>query len=52
MAESSQNCLYADDGFDQLLDMENFFCIHHQKTQRLLTEIYKAPHDNSWKSFK
>ena len=27
--------------------MEKSFCIHHQNIQGLLTEIYKALHDNS-----
>ena len=38
--------------FDQVLDMYKSFCIHHQNIQRLLTEIYKALHDNSGKSLK
>ena len=28
------------------------FCIHHQKSQRLLIEIYKALHDHSGNSLK
>ena len=32
--------------------MDKSFRIHHQNIQRLLTEIYKALHDNSGKSLK
>ena len=32
--------------------MDKFFCIHHQNIQRLLIEIYKAPHDISGDSLK
>ena len=46
--------VYDDDvsTFDQLLAMDKFFCIHHQNIQRLLIEIYKAPHDISGDSLK
>ena len=38
--------------FDQLLAMDESFCIHHQNIQRLLIEIYKALHDISGNSLK
>ena len=38
--------------FDQLLAVENSFCIHHQSVQRLLIEIYKVLHDNLGNSLK
>ena len=44
-----------DDGvltFDQLIAMDNFFCIHHQNIQRLLIKIYMALHDISGNSLK
>ena len=46
--------VYDDDvsTFDQLLAMDKSFCIHHQNIQRLLIEIYKAPHDISGDSLK
>ena len=46
--------MYDDDvsTFDQLLDMDKSFCIHHQNIQRLLIENFKALHDISGKSLK
>ena len=50
--ERALRIIYEDDvsTFDQLLDMDKPFCIHHQTTQRLLIEIYKALHYNSGNS--
>ena len=52
--EKALRIIYDDDvsTFDQLLDMEKFFCIHHQNIQRLLNEIYRSLHDNSGNSLK
>ena len=52
--ERSPRIVY-DDGvstFHQLLAVGKSFCLHHQNIQRLLTEIYKAPHDTSGNSLK
>ena len=37
---------------DQLLAIDESFCIHHQNTQWVLIEIYKALHDISGNSLK
>ena len=39
--------------FDQLLDMDKSFCIHHQNIPRFTKlQIFKALHDNSGNSLK
>ena len=38
--------------FDQLLAMDKYFCVHYQKIQRLLIEIYKALDDIFGNSLK
>ena len=40
------------DAFDQLLAMDESFCIHHQNIQSILIEIYKTLHDISGNSLK
>ena len=42
--ERALRIVYADNvsTFDQLLAMDQSFCIHHQNIQRLLTEIYNV----------